>query len=142
MISYRSTRECRRGLERYKASNTKRNMLKEAVAAEEEMRKVREEINKKRGALSALVEKVIWQSDGSRRFGKNFRTLQAMVEGKGSFLPPKPTTAALMRWRSSCSLWESRMRGNGSKFSRTNSSEDSKSQRTCANARKRSRRRE
>ena len=86
MISDRNTRECRRGLKRCEASRIGRqNLLKDAVAAEEEMRKVREEIDFREARCLQLSNK----SSGNRMAAEDVEEelwgLQAGEERRGGY---------------------------------------------------------
>ena len=104
----------------------KRNLLKEAGACEEEMRKVGEEINKERRAICSCRTSrptIGWQ----QKIWKKSRG--ACRQGcKEVAVPRKPMTAASVQWWSSSSLWERHMRDDNSKLCRRTSSEDSRSQ--------------
>ena len=108
----------------------KRSMHKESVAAEEEMRRVREEMNKREERFHQRSKKVGTSSEACRQERK-----------EEASTPPKSMNAALIRWRSSFSLWERRMRSICSKFCSKKSFEDLRPLLTCANAMKRRRKR-
>ena len=62
-----STKECRRGLKRYKASKIRRKNAQGSCSCQLRDAEGWRGNQRKRGALSAAVEWVIWQPDGSRR---------------------------------------------------------------------------
>ena len=120
MISFRSTRECRRGLKRQQTSSIRREICSRKLLLLRKRcgRLERKSMKERRVICSCRVSHLAigWQQN---IWKKNFGSCRQRRKEEVVMLP-KPMTAALIRWRSSSSLWERRMRGNGSQFCRKN----------------------
>ena len=84
MIFCRSTRERGRGQKKHSIQDEKRNMQKESVAADKEMRKVREEIIQREERFLLLSKNVESNRMATAELEEKLRGLQAGEERRGS----------------------------------------------------------
>ena len=99
----------------------KRNLLEEAGACEEEMRKVRDEINEREARYLQQSNKSTNNRMAAEDLEEELRGLRCRQGRKEEVaVPRKPMPAASMRLRSRFSQWERRMRDSNSKLCRQN----------------------
>ena len=101
-ISCLSTKGCKRGHKRYKASRTREKLQNDSLAAREELRKIKEDIDRKEKRFSEKVDRTGWQM---RRWKQSFRDCK--VEKKEEVATHRRQVMAAWRFcGNNLSAWE------------------------------------